>query len=189
MKRSFAELNEESDALLVGRIANGDTDAVAVLIRRYERPLKLFLDRVINAASDDLFQETWIRAVRAIHRFDPSLPFSPWLFRIAWNLVRSEYKRRESEPSANASTIDAVDERHDAASVAEELLTKERAERVRTLIAELPPPMAEAVMLRYFEELSEKEMAQRLGVPAGTIKSRLHHAMRRLTTVFTEEFS
>ncbi|MEA2489921.1 MAG: polymerase sigma-70 factor, subfamily [Acidobacteriota bacterium] len=177
------DLGAESDGTLVGRVVNGNGDAAAVLIRRHQKALLAFLRRVAPRSADDIFQETWIRAIRSAARFDPSYPFPPWLFRIAWNLARSDWNRRETgvpEPAGVASTANDVDD---------DLVARERAERVRLLIRELPPHLAEAVFLRYYEELSEKEMAERLGVPKGTIKSRLHHALRRLGLAAVKEFS
>lgn len=178
----MTNLEADSDGTLIGRVVNGDGDAAAVLIRRHQKALLAFLRRVAPRSADDLFQETWIRAIRSAASFDPSYPFPPWLFRIAWNLVRSDWKRREetAEPPEVASTETNVDD---------DLLARERDARVRLLIRELPPQLAEALFLRYFEELSEKEMAERLGVPKGTIKSRLHHALRKLGLAAMKEFS
>ncbi|MDQ3280595.1 MAG: sigma-70 family RNA polymerase sigma factor [Acidobacteriota bacterium] len=178
-------LEAESDGVLVGRVVNGDSEAAAVLIRRHQKALHGFLRRVAPDAADDLFQETWIRAMRGAPRFDPSYPFPPWLFRIAWNLVRTDWKGRETTEDV-AETPEVASE---VIRADDDLLARERASRVRLLIRELPPRLAEAVFLRYYEDLSEKQMAERLGVPRGTIKSRLHNALRRLGLAATKEFS
>jgi RNA polymerase sigma-70 factor (ECF subfamily) len=177
------DLHAESDGLLIGRVVNGDRDAAAVLIRRHQKALLGFLRRVAPQSADDVFQETWIRAIRGAPGFDPAYPFPPWLFRIAWNLVRNDWNRREmavGEQPDVAADVNGLDD---------DLVARERDRRVRLLVRELPPHLAEAVFLRYFEELSEKEMAERLGVPKGTVKSRLHHALRRLTPAAIKEFS
>jgi RNA polymerase sigma-70 factor (ECF subfamily) len=66
------------------------------------------------------------------------------------------------------------------ASVEEEVIARDRAHRLRDLVASLPDRLAEPVFLRYFEELTEREVAARLGVPVGTVKSRIHNALHRL---------
>ncbi|HEX7833706.1 MAG TPA: sigma-70 family RNA polymerase sigma factor, partial [Thermoanaerobaculia bacterium] len=65
-------------------------------------------------------------------------------------------------------------------SAEEEVLESDRAERLRALVGRLPGRLAEALLLRYFEELSENEMAERLGIPLGTVKSRIHHGLKQL---------
>lgn len=178
-------LEEESDGTLIGRVVNGDRGAAGVLIRRHQKPLLAFLRRVAPQSADDHFQETWIRAIRSAASFDPTYPFPPWLFRIAWNLVRSEWGRREAAGEGSGP----FEIRSEAIGADDDLLGRERDGRVRLLMRELPPQLAEALFLRYFEELSEKEMAERLGVPKGTIKSRLHHALRKLAPAVMKEFS
>lgn len=175
-----------NDAYLVGSIANGDTDAVRPLIERYQKPLAAVLNRALGASPDvdDVFQETWIRVVRSAHRYDPEHRFSAWLFAIAWNLVKDRWSRRVPQDDVNLAAM-ASSER----SPEERAVAGERAERVRALVAQLPERLAEAILLRYFEELSEKDVAVRLGIPVGTVKSRIHHGLKRLAETIEEEWS
>lgn len=171
------DLEQQSDAYLVGMIVNGDTDAVRPLIDRYRKPLGAVLQRALGSSPDvdDVFQEKWIRVVRSARRYDPAQRFSAWLFTIAWNLVKDRWSRHVAQDDT------ALGELHDQAMSAEErALSRDTAERLRELVARLPERMAEAILLRYFEELSEKQMAERLGIPIGTVKSRLHHGLNRL---------
>ena len=69
------------------------------------------------------------------------------------------------------------------------LFRSERSRRVRELVARLPERLSQAILLRYFEELSEKEVADRLGVPVGTVKSRLHHGLKKLAAAAKEDFA
>lgn len=183
MRNDRPTYESENDGTLLGRVSNGDADAVSVLIVRYQQSLLNFLKRACPTCADDLFQECWIRVVRSAHRFDPSYPFSSWLFKIAWNQVKTEWSRREGnilrEKAPSAPFFEPL--------VEEQMVQREQAVRLRALISELPPRLAEAVMLRFFEELTEKQMAERLGVPAGTVKSRLHHALKKLGLLLVEE--
>lgn len=174
----MTDLTRASDAYLAGCIVNGDADALRPLIERYQAALRALLSRALGASPDvdDLAQETWMRVVRSAHRYDPEQRFSAWLFAIAWNLVRDRWARTprtvddaelEELPSTHASAEDAA-------------VASDEARRVRKLVEELPERLSEAIFLRYFEELSEKEMAERLGVPLGTVKSRIHNGLRRL---------
>ena len=175
-------LDRQSDAYLLGSFANGDTDAVRPLIERYQRPLVAVLRRAFAGGEvDDLAQETWIRVMRSAARYDPVYPFTSWLFTIAWNLVRSEWAR--AKPSADVDLGSLVSS---SRSAEEEAIAVDRACRIRKLVTSLPEPMARTIFLRFFEELSEKEVASRLGVPVGTVKSRIHNALDRLAEAWEE---
>jgi RNA polymerase sigma-70 factor, ECF subfamily len=168
----------------MGAIANGDADAVRPLIERYQRPLFALVRRVLRGATDveDIVQETWMRVVRSARRYDPEQPFSRWLFAIAWNLVRDRWARAKA---GDAAAIDTLTGAFD--STEEQLIATDRARRVRDLVTELPDRLAAPVFLRYFEELSEREVAAHLGIPVGTVKSRLHYALERLKTAWESE--
>jgi RNA polymerase sigma-70 factor (ECF subfamily) len=178
------DLSRESDAYLMGSIANGESDAVRPLIERYQRPLFALLQRTLGRSGDvdDVAQETWIRVVRSARRYDPAQRFTGWLFAIAWNLVRDRWSKARTFADAELESIPSG-----LASAEDEVIAHDRAGRLRDLIADLPDRLAETVFLRYFEELSEREVAARLGVPIGTVKSRIHNALHRLATAWGEE--
>lgn len=170
--------HEDNDAALIGRIILGDAQAAGVLVDRHTPALRRFLLRsgVRVENLDDLLQDIWIRVVRSASRYDPAQPFPPWLFAIAMNRLRTRWSREKPvEPLEAAPELVSP---LPAADIA--LEGTERAGVVRAEIAKLPPHLGDAILLRYFEELSEQEMARRLGIPRGTVKSRLHAAMKRL---------
>lgn len=164
-----------NDAHLIGLIVNGDADAVRPLMERYQRPLAAMLQRALGRTPDvdDVFQETWIRVVRSAHRYDPEQRFSAWLFAIAWNLVKDRWAKRVDSDDADLVTLTSRER-----SPEERAVEADRAERVRAMVARLPERLAQAVLLRFFEELSEKEVAERLGIPVGTVKSRIHNGLK-----------
>ena len=175
--RAFPVYPYVTDAHLIGCIVNGDADAIRPLMDRYQRPLAALLQRALGRTPDveDVFQETWIRVVRSAHRYDPEQRFSAWLFAIAWNLVKDRWRRTVTTEDVDLAAL-ASPER----SPEERAMDADRAERVRDMVARLPERLAQAILLRYFEELSEKEMAERLGIPLGTVKSRIHHGLRMM---------
>ena len=164
-----------NDAYLVGSIVNGDTDAVRPLIERYEKPLAAVLQRALGASPDvdDVFQETWIRVVRSAHRYDPAQRFSAWLFAIAWNLVKDRWAKRVPVADVDLALMASREP-----SPEERAVEADQAEQLRELVARLPERLAQAILLRYFEELSEREVADRLGIPVGTVKSRIHNGLK-----------
>jgi RNA polymerase sigma-70 factor, ECF subfamily len=163
-----------ADEALIAAVADGDGRALEELCRRWERPLFRFIHRHTGGRDvEDLYQETWLRVVRAARRFDPRRRFSTWLFQIALNLCRDWHRRPPPEPldPADADAVGVADPPADAAIDA------------RRLLAALPEPQRSAVILRYYHDLGEDEVAEILGCPRGTVKSRLHTAMRRLVEI------
>jgi RNA polymerase sigma-70 factor (ECF subfamily) len=166
-----------TDEALVGQVARGDEQALAELLRRWERPLAHFLHRRTGGRDvEDLYQEVWLRVVRAAERFDGDRRFSTWLFQIALNLTR-DWRRR---PPAEPSDAEPAGEARPAARA-------EAGIDVERLLARLPEGQREVVALRYLHDLSEDEVALLLDIPAGTVKSRLHHAIARLNALVRGE--
>lgn len=165
----------------MGRLIEGDGEASRELIERYRRPLSALLVQSLGSSSEaeDAFQSVWLKVVRSAERYDPLQRFDRWLFAIAWNLVKDEWARRarQAGEAAAAVTTDGVDHR---LSAEEQSARRQINERVFAAVESLPDRMAEVILLRYFEDLTEAECAQRLRIPVGTVKSRSHHALRRL---------
>lgn len=124
----------------------------------------------------DLTQETLTRAVSAIRRGNRPQDLTPWLFRIATNLLRDEYR----SGYRNRVVLTAVPELPDVDSTEQAVLEQLRREAVRREVLALPPDMQEVLSLRFYEGFSVAEVAGILGIPAGTVKSRLYRAYRRL---------
>ena len=165
-----------TDEALVGRLATGDQAALSELLQRYERRLSHFLYRQTGGHDvEDLYQETWLRVVQHASGFDPGRRFSTWLFQIAVNLCRDRHRRQS--PHAGLSP-NAVGE--------SELGRVEAAIDAARLLARLPEPQREVVILRFYHDLSEEQVAAILDCPKGTVKSRLHHALARLAAFVRE---
>lgn len=167
-----------SDEELVARLVEGDQTAVAELLRRYERPLLGFIHRQTAGRDvEDLYQETWLRVVRHAERFDPGKRFSTWLFQIAVNLCRDWHRRPPPEPSAVEPEADGRNE----------LGRTEAGIDAHRLLGTLSEPQREVVILRFYHDLSEEQVADVLDCPKGTVKSRLHNAIARLTALVRGE--
>jgi RNA polymerase sigma-70 factor (ECF subfamily) len=172
-----------SDEELMARLQAGDERALEQLMQRYQGPLYGFLSRRVGSSADDVFQETWIRIVRARESFDTERRFAAWLYQIANNLCRDRYRR-----------VDAMRRAVDAFQVEDETLRAAPAgpalpdrDVMRERVLALPDRLREVLVLRYYEDLGEEEMSQVLGVPRGTIKSRLHAAVKALRESMSNE--
>jgi RNA polymerase sigma-70 factor (ECF subfamily) len=163
-----------SDEDLMAAVATGDETALITLIDRYADRVHAYLLRHSGNRedADDLLQETWVRVARSAKRFDTARRFRSWIYGIATNLARDLFRRRMTKERAlrELST-------HPTATPGADSI--DRGE-LRDRIAELPENMRAVLLLRYYEGMSEAEMAEALDVPRGTVKSRLHTALRRL---------
>jgi RNA polymerase sigma-70 factor (ECF subfamily) len=160
------------------RVRRGEAQAFETLFERYGPRLFAFLARRCGDATtaEDLLQETWLRVVRARERFDPGRRFSTWLFQIANNLCRDRARRREVENRGYRSVQEIVDSEPGKGPAARLDLGLELQRR----ISELPDRLSEVLVLRYYHDLSEREIAEIAGIPPGTVKSRLHKAVQTL---------
>lgn len=194
-KTVAAEQAAPADEALFARALAGDREALGTLIRNYEQGLFSFLVRLTNGdwhQADDLFQETFLHAMRSGNTFNQDLGFKPWLMAIAMNLVRDEARKRkvrgevplenglESREFASACLATggnpgAQAEKHD-----EEQL-------VQRALARLTLLQREVVLLHFYEGSTLVEAAAVLGVAAGTVKSRLHAALMRLSELLGQQ--
>jgi len=163
-----------SDEDLMAAVASGDETALTALIDRYAANVHAYLLRHCGNRedADDLLQETWVRIARSARSFDTARRFRSWIYGIATNLARDLFRRRLTRERA----LRDLAAQPPAAPSADSVDRSELRERV----AELPENMRAVLLLRYYEGMSEAEMAEVLDIPRGTIKSRLHAALREL---------
>ncbi len=159
-----------------------------VLIDRYRDDLLRFLIRFMGdrQAAEDVFQETFLQIHLSAGTFDVSRRFKPWLFTIAANkgrdLHRKNNKRSTLELSANvggedggASFVDLME--IETTQPLDAMQSREREERVQRAVRELPEHYREILLLAYFQKMTYAQLAEVLGIPLGTVKSRLHSAV------------
>lgn len=168
------------DAVLVLRAQAGAERAFTRLFERYEKRLLYYLRRVAGPdAADDAFGETWLKAFRGIGRLERPAAFRPWLYRIGRNAAIDVVRRRGREiPLDDPRARDAVE-----AHVEEEDEPAYDDEDVALLhgaLERISPIHREVLTLQLLEDLSYEEIADVVGVPVGTVRSRLHNARRSL---------
>lgn len=178
-----------SDNELLARHLAGEADAFAALVRRYRRELYGFLARFTGSATlaDDVFQEAFLQLHLSAGTFDLSRRLKPWLYTIAANKARDALRsrsRRQAAPlDAQMSTGD------DATTYAElmpanipapdeSILNLEARQSVQNIVRDMPEDLRNVLILSYFQELPYKEVAEILDLPLGTVKSRLHTAVK-----------
>lgn len=166
---------------------NGDREAFVALFRHFAPRVKAYLLRLGLPASraEELAQETLLLVWRKAAQFDPATAgVSAWVFTIARNL-RIDAARRDRLAEAEATADPLADA--PMPPPPEQLLdTARRAERLREAVARLPSEQAEVIRLSFFDERPHAEIERALGIPLGTVKSRLRLAMTRLRAMLDE---
>jgi RNA polymerase sigma-70 factor (ECF subfamily) len=167
--------------------SRGDQQAFAALFAHFAPRVKTYLIRLgtPGAAADDLAQETLLMVWRKAAYFDPSKAgASTWVFTIARNL-RIDVLRRERHPEIDAD--DPMLKPDDAPQPDDNLASTQREQRIRAAMTMLPADQADVVRLSFFEDKPHREIELDLGIPLGTVKSRLRLAMAKLRSVLGED--
>jgi RNA polymerase sigma-70 factor (ECF subfamily) len=174
------------DAELIERARVGEVGAYAELVRRYQ-DVAVRTAHVVapDGDAEDAAQEAFIKAYRALGRFRAGAPFRPWLLQIVANEARN--RRRSASRRAGLALRAAEDRPLDDAAPSPEsaVLAHERQRSLIAAVNALRDEDREVIGARYFLELSEAETAQALGIPRGTVKSRLSRALERLRVAVT----
>src|SRR5271165_7009324 len=171
---------QDRDDLLLRRAAKGDEDAFAVLYRRHQGSLFRFALRMTGSrwGAEEIVQDVFMTLMREPKKYDASRGvLGAYLFGIARNRVMKHLERLPREVSLEEKNEDGTGPGlilQDAFTPAMGTERRERLERVRAAVLELPPEFREAVVLCELQEKSYEDAAQKLGCPIGTIRSRLH---------------
>lgn len=175
----------EADAKLVARVQQGDKQAFDLLVLKYQRKIQRLLSRMLRDQSDidDVMQEAFIKAYRALPQFRGDSAFYTWLYRIAINTARnwmSSQGRRPSSPGLNQTedgeTFDEIDNLTDNNTPESVLASHEIASTVNSAIEQLPEELRCAIVLREIDGLSYEEIAETMDCPIGTVRSRIFRA-------------
>jgi RNA polymerase sigma-70 factor (ECF subfamily) len=182
-----------TDEELVARSVRGDAESFNQLITRWERPIYALAYRVIGHEEDarDVCQETFLRAFRGIGAFKGQAKFSSWLYRIALNLCRDWIRRARRTPVVQAP--EGVDlgellaERGPAESI-EELVTRRNMSRlVAKAMMTLSEEQRTAIVLKEYQGLTFQEIADLVGSPLSTVKTRLYQGLSTLRRQLEED--
>jgi RNA polymerase sigma-70 factor (ECF subfamily) len=183
----------DSDALLVRRTRAGDTRAFGILVERYMRRAYYAALGLVGSSEDalDLSQEAFVRAFRARHTIDPDRPFYAWLYqiirRLCFNHTRDRRTRRRGIEAAGDWLVEQASARTAGMRPDRALEQAEAKRRVAAALESLSDRDREVLVLKEFEGLRYREIAEILGVPIGTVMSRLYSARRRLAAALEED--
>jgi RNA polymerase sigma-70 factor (ECF subfamily) len=175
----------DSDETLARRVQRGDRGALERLVRRYLRPVHAVVASFLADPADieDAAQETFLRTLRALDRYDPRRPFAPWLYQIARNVARNQIMAESVRSTERLPPGDPV------ASGPAPDLAAEHAEiraRVEQELTRLPEQRRTAFRLVDVEGMAAEEAGRLMGISPGTVRSHVHHARRQLREALAE---
>jgi RNA polymerase sigma-70 factor (ECF subfamily) len=185
-------LDAPGDSELIIRARSGDLRAREVLARRYREPAYLLALQLLGDPEEarDLAQDCLLRFFLKLDRFDADRPVLPWLRRIVRNgaidLIRRRKVRRADSLDSSGPEGEAVEVLDLRADTEGDALDRERQRCVWACLQQLSPAHREIVVLRDYQDLSYEQIADVLGVPVGTVMSRLHRARNALRTLVLE---
>ncbi len=193
--RTPSPADNNSDALLVARCVSGDPVAFDLLVIKYQRRIRRLIGRMVRDVDlvEDIAQETFIRAYRALHQFQGEAQFYTWLYRIAVNTAKQYLHKLQREPQLVDTIFASADEGDETFSARNEPSTDETPESVLAAkeimtaldraMAALPEDLRQALSLREIEGLSYEEIAQSMACPVGTVRSRIFRAREAVSAV------
>lgn len=163
------------EQLLVLRCQAGDENAFEELVARYHSRLRYYLRRILPRPdqADDVLQEVWLAVFRALPRLADPAALAAWLYRIARDKASVEWRGRHPEPSLDVSKL--VEEPSQ-----EDEFAQEDAEEIHASLDQLSPDQREVLVLRFLQGMTYQEIAEVIGSPIGTIRSRLYYAKSAL---------
>ena len=174
-----------TDATLVEAARNGDVASYGKLVERYQAVAHRTAF-ALGAGDDtaDVVQEAFVKAYLALNRFRATEPFRPWLLKIVVNEARNRWRRHSRHRTVSLPLVG--EDLHSSAPTPEQVLDeKETVRSLRDAVVTLPRHQRDVVVCRYLLELSEGETAQVLGIPSGTVKSRLSRGLTALHAVLS----
>jgi len=192
----FDALHEMLDEDLMELFQAGTVEAYNILVNRYSERLTHYLYGFLGDRKrcEDLLQETFLRVHRNRHSYQRIAKFSTWLYTIAGNLARSEYRKRKRRHMYSIQSVNKDNEEYEMPLPDETFLPDKHAESalqdqyIQDALNSIPPNFKEVVILRDIQQLAYSEIAQITGLPMGTVKSRINRGRAKLQHLLKEVY-
>ena len=181
-------MSADADHLLIERVKRGEQKAFELLVIKYQRKIERLIGRMVRDPDliQDIAQETFIRAYRALPQFRGDSAFYTWLYRIAVNTAKKSSVELKRDPLVTESALTSLEDEDETSRVENELsdgetpeavlASKEIANTVNAAIEALSDDLRQAITLREIEGLSYEEIAEVMNCPIGTVRSRIFRA-------------
>jgi RNA polymerase sigma-70 factor (ECF subfamily) len=173
---------EEQEALWITKALEGDDAAFGQLVEQYQRPVFSLCYRMLgnSKAAEDAAQESFLRAYRNLKRYDPDRSFATWLLSIASHYCIDQMRKRKLDTISTDALPSEIIADHNAPNPEREFRSREKEAMIQNLLTELKPTDRAAIVLRYWHQYSEAEIAEALDLSVSAVKSRLFRARQAL---------
>lgn len=173
---------EEQEALWITKALEGDDAAFGQLVEQYQRPVFSLCYRMLgnSKAAEDAAQESFLRAYRNLKRYDPNRSFATWLLSIASHYCIDQMRKRRLDTISTDALPAEIIADHNAPNPEHEFRSREKEAMIQNLLRELKPTDRAAIILRYWHQYSEVEIAEALDLSVSAVKSRLFRARQAL---------
>jgi len=191
------ELSQMSDEDLMSQFQAGVVEAFDILVSRYKDPLTNYIYRFLGDMKEceDLLQETFLRVYRNRHSYRRIAKYSTWLYTIAGNLARSEYRKRKRRRLYSLQSVNRDEEEYEV-EIPDETFSPDRHtesvfqdQYIQDALKEIPQEFREVVVLRDVQQLAYEEIAEITGLPMGTVKSRINRGRTKLQALLKDIYS
>jgi RNA polymerase sigma-70 factor (ECF subfamily) len=194
--KGYQALLQLSDEDLMAAFQAGQMEAFDILVGRYKDPLTNYIYRFLGDMKEceDLLQETFLRVYRNRHSYRRIAKYSTWLYTIAGNLARSEYRKRKRRRLYSLQSVNRDDEEYELEIPDDSFLPDTHTESmmqdrfVQETLKQIPEEFREVVVLRDIQQLSYEEIAEITGLPMGTVKSRINRGRTKLQQLLKDVY-
>ncbi|MBQ1987004.1 MAG: sigma-70 family RNA polymerase sigma factor [Muribaculaceae bacterium] len=187
------ELITLSDEKLVVLYTKGVNQAFDVLVERYKERVYTYIYHTVKCEelADDIFQETFVKAIITINqgRYTENGKFLPWIFRIAHNLIIDYYRQEKSEntQSCDAEEVDILNRKDlSECTIEDQMVTEQIHQDIKNLVNALPDSQKEVLLMRYYKNMSFKEIAETTNVSINTALGRMRYAILNMRRIAEE---
>lgn len=195
--KHYDTLVQMTDEDLMSQFQAGTVEAFDILVSRYKDPLTNYIYRFLGDMKEceDLLQETFLRVYRNRHSYRRIAKFSTWLYTIAGNLARSEYRKRKRRRLYSLQSVNRDDEEYEVEIPDETFAPDTHTEstiqdrHIQDALKQIPEEFREVVVLRDVQQLAYEEIAEITGLPMGTVKSRINRGRTKLQGLLKEVYT
>ena len=165
------------------RFHDGDPEALQEIVTHYQGSVFGIGVKLLGTAEDakDYCQDVFVHAYEKRRLYDPERPFEPWFYKLALNLGRQRLRKRREIPKSDSMPVQVAGE-----TAEREMVEKERKARVENALRKLKPKYRECIALRFEADMQLQEIAQTLGLPLGTVKTRLRRGMTAFKELYAQ---